>query len=128
MICIFELAKFGGLACLWRAILIGLKAVLVHDPIGFLAIGSSALVIHQGLPHANQALLGIDGLVPTCCLPESSCGRTVRSSPRWVFLVLVAEEVPIALLLLRPYPTFLYMYRNECARSERYYIILYCRC
>ena len=101
--CILESkwTEFGGVACLWRAILIGLEAVLVHDPIGLLAIGSSTLVIHQGLPHANQAVLGIDGLVPTRRLPEPSCGCAVRSSPRRVFLVLVAEEVP---LVLRPRP------------------------
>jgi hypothetical protein len=122
------LTEFGGLACLRRAILIGLKAVLMHDPIGFLAIGSSALVIHEGLPHANQAVLGIDRLVPPGRLPEPSCGCAVRPSPCRIFLVLVAEEVPIALLLLRPYPTFLCMYRNECTGSEKYYIILNSRC
>ena len=87
------------MTCLRRAILIGFKAVFVHDPVGLVAVGSPALVIHQGLPHANQAVLCIDGLVPPRRLPEPGARRPVGAGARRVLLVLVAEEVPVVLLL-----------------------------
>lgn len=89
----------------------------MHDPIRLVAIGSSSLVVHQGLSHANQcqAALCIDGLVPSGSLPEASRGRAVRPAPGWVLLVFVAEQVPLLLLGLglgEPYPTSLCVARS----------------
>jgi hypothetical protein len=74
----------------------------VHDPVGLVAIGSSALVVHQRLPHAHQLplLVGVDGLVSAGCLPEPGGSGAVGPGARRVLLVLVAEEVPLVLLLL----------------------------
>ena len=90
------------MTCLRRAILIGFKAVFVHDPVGLVAVGSPALVIHQGLPHAHQLplLVGVDRLVPASGLPKPGRGGPVGPGASRVFLVLVAEEVPLILLFL----------------------------
>ena len=74
----------------------------MHDPIGLVAIGSPALVVHQRLPHAHQLplLVSIDRLVSAGGLPKPSGGGTVGPGARRVFLVFVAEEVPLVLLLL----------------------------
>lgn len=76
----------------------------MHDPVGLLAMRSTANVEDERLSHTD--LLGIaevDSLVPPSCLPEPSDGRSVRSSSGRVFLVLVAKEVP---LVLRPRSDF----------------------
>jgi hypothetical protein len=88
--------------CLRRAILIGFEAVLMHDPVGLVAVGSPALVVHQRLPHADQLplLVGVDWLVPAGGLPKPGQGGPVRPCPGRVFLVLVAEEVVFVLFLL----------------------------
>ena len=79
-----------------------IQAVLVHNPVSLLAVGSPSDVEHQGLPQADPpGVAEEDGLVPPCRLPEPCRGGTVRPRPRWVLLVLVAEEVP---LILRPRP------------------------
>lgn len=85
-----------------RSILIGFKPILMHDPIGFLATGGSSLVEDKGLPHAHKFGLVIHRLVPSC---KTCHGGSVRlRTGRRVLLVLVAEEVPIALLPV-PNPT-----------------------
>uniref|UniRef100_A0A0A9HT98 Uncharacterized protein n=1 Tax=Arundo donax TaxID=35708 RepID=A0A0A9HT98_ARUDO len=74
----------------------------MHDPVGLVAIGSPALVVHQRLPHANQlpVLVSVDRLVPAGGFPKPGRRGPVRPSPGRVFLVLVAEEVPLVLLLI----------------------------
>jgi len=73
------------------------EAVLVHNPVGFLAVRRAALVEDERLAHA-EALDGVvDGLVAAGGLPESGCRGAVRARPRRVLLVLVAEEVPVVL-------------------------------
>ena len=76
------------------------KAILVHDPVGLLAMWRPANVGHQGLPQADPpGVTKEDALVPPSCLPEPHCCGAVRPCPCWVLHVLVAEEVP---LVLRP--------------------------
>ena len=75
-----------------------LEAVLVHDPVGLLAVRGAALVEDERLAHADAAGAGrIDGLVAARGLPEPGGGGAVRARPRRVLLVLVAEEVPVVL-------------------------------
>jgi hypothetical protein len=70
----------------------------VHDPIRLLAVGGAAPVEDERLPHPDEAVLGVDGLVPPRRLPEAGGGRPVRARAGRVLLVLVAEEVPLVLL------------------------------
>lgn len=70
----------------------------MHDPVRLLAVGSSALVENERLPHPDEVVLGVDGLVPPRRLPEAGGRRPVGASTRRVLLVLVAEEVPLVLL------------------------------
>ena len=74
----------------------------MHDPVRLVATGSPALVVHQRLPHAHQLplLVGIDGLVSAGGLPKPCSGGPVGPGACRVFLVFVAEEVPLVLLLL----------------------------
>ena len=75
-----------------------LEAVLVHDPVGLLAVRGAALVEDERLAHADAAgARGVDGLVAAGGLPEPGGGGAVRARPRRVLLVLVAEEVPVVL-------------------------------
>jgi hypothetical protein len=71
----------------------------VHDPVGLLSVGGAAPVEDERLPHPDEAVLGVDGLVPPRRLPEAGGGRPVGARARRVLLVLVAEEVPLVLLL-----------------------------
>ncbi|BAT03551.1 Os08g0116100, partial [Oryza sativa Japonica Group] len=73
------------------------EAVLVHDPVGLLAVGGAALVEDERLAHANAVDGVVDGLVAAGGLPEPGRRRPVRPRPRRVLLVLVAEEVPVVL-------------------------------
>ena len=77
------------------------QAELVHDPVGLLAVRGAALVEHQRLAHADHMALRVDGLVTPRCLPETRGSGAVGAVACWVFLVLVAEEVPVALILRR---------------------------
>uniref|UniRef100_J3MAI8 Uncharacterized protein n=1 Tax=Oryza brachyantha TaxID=4533 RepID=J3MAI8_ORYBR len=47
--------KMDRLACLWRRRLAGLEAVLVHDPVRLVAVGGTAAVVDERLPHADEA-------------------------------------------------------------------------
>jgi hypothetical protein len=85
----------------------------VHDPVGLVAVGRAAPVEDERLPHADEAALGVDGLVATRRLPESGGGRPVCAGARRVLLVLVAEEVPLV-LLLRPDLALLCMPIPKC--------------
>ena len=48
------------------------------------------------------------GFVSTSSLPEPGCSGPVRSGPSWIFLVLVAKEVPLV-LRTRPDSAFFYV-------------------
>ena len=71
----------------------------MHDPIGLVAVWGTALVVHERLAHADASGAGggVDGLVPAGGLPEPGGGGAVGARPRRVFLVLVAEQVPVVL-------------------------------
>ena len=72
----------------------------MHDPVCLLAVWRPADVEHQGLPQADPpGVAKEDGLVSPSRLPEPRRRGAVRPRPRWVLLVLMAEEVP---LVLRP--------------------------
>ena len=74
----------------------------MHDPVGLPAVGRPPGVEHERLPHADEpaAVLAVaHRLVPPGRLPEPRQRRPVRPRPRRVLAVLVAEEVPVALLL-----------------------------
>lgn len=75
------------------------EAVLVHDPVGLVAVGGAALVEDERLAHADAAGPGggVDGLVPAGGLPEPGGGGAVGARARRVLLVLVAEQVPVVL-------------------------------
>lgn len=93
-------------ACLRGSILIGFESVLVHDPVGFLAVGGPAFVEDQSLTHTDEAKLVVDGLVPSGGLPEAGHGCPVGSCSRWVLLVLVAKKVPFCLFFLSDSASF----------------------
>ena len=90
-------------ACLRCGVIAGLQPVLVHDPVGLPAVGRPPRVEDERLPHADEpaALLAVaHRLVPPGRLPEPRQRRPVRARPRRVLAVLVAEEVPVTLLLV----------------------------
>ena len=72
----------------------------MHDPVGLLPVGSPSLVEDERLPHADEAAFVVHRLVPARRLPEPGHGGPVGPRPRWVLAVLVAEEVPLVLLLV----------------------------
>ena len=70
----------------------------MHDPVSLLAMRSTASVEDKGFPHANPFGVAVmDGLVSPCCLPKTSCSCPICSSSCWIFLVLVAKEIPLIL-------------------------------
>jgi len=83
------------------------QSVLVHDPVGLDALGSSPLVEHQRLLHADLAHAAdaagrrgrrrVDGLVRARRLPVTRRSRAVGASAVRVLAVPRAEEVPLAL-------------------------------
>lgn len=80
------------------------KSKFVHNPVGLEAVRCAPSVEHQRLAHADDILvaattLGVDGLVAPRGFPEPTGSGAISSVPRWIFLVLVAEEIPIALVL-----------------------------
>lgn len=74
-----------------------IEPVLVHDPVGLLAVRSTAFIEDEGLAHTDPLAAGVYDLVTTGGLPESSSRSTVRSRACWILLVLVAEEIPVIL-------------------------------
>ena len=91
-------------SCLRCGVLVGLQPILVHDPVGLAAVGRPPRVEDERLAHADEpaaAVLGVaHRLVPAGGLPEPRQRRPVRARPRRVLAVLVAEEVPVTLLLV----------------------------
>jgi hypothetical protein len=104
--------------CLRNGVLVGLEPVLVHDPVRLPAVGRSPSVEHEGLPHADEpaAVLVAHRLVPPRRLPEPRQGGPVRPRPRRVLAVLVAEEVPVALLLV---PDLAVIFMKPCIYDMR---------
>lgn len=83
-------------------VLVGLESVLVHDPVRLPAVGCSAPVEDERLPHADDDGPGPGGgrrrqhrLVPAGGLPEAGGRGAVGPRPAGVLAVLVAEEVPL---------------------------------
>lgn len=73
------------------------QPVLMHDPIRFFTVWSSTFVENQSLSHTNTIVVAIDHLVTACGLPEPRCSGSICSSPCWVFLVFMTEEIPVIL-------------------------------
>jgi hypothetical protein len=81
-------------------IIVVVKAIFMHDPVSLLAMRSTTSVEHKGFPHPNPfGIAEVDGFVSPRCLPKTSCCCSVGSRSGWIFLVLMAEEIP---LVLRP--------------------------
>lgn len=74
-----------------------IKSIFMHDPIGLLAMGSSAFVEHKSLPHTDPPAVTAYHLITASGLPESGRSCTVCSCSGGVLLVLMAEEIPIIL-------------------------------
>lgn len=74
-----------------------IKSIFVHDPIRFLAMGSSAFIENQSFPHSDSSTVAIYHLVATRSLPKTSSSSSICARSRGVFLVFVTEEVPIIL-------------------------------
>lgn len=72
---------------------------LVHNPVRFLSVRCPPSIKHKRLTHAYDMTLRVDRLVPPCGFPKSGCGGSVCAVSSRIFLVLVAEEVPVALIL-----------------------------
>lgn len=77
------------------------KAIFMHDPVSLLAMRSTTSVEDKGFPHANPFgnIAEVDGFVPPRRLPKTSRCCPICSRSSWIFLVLMAEEIP---LVLRP--------------------------
>lgn len=93
------------------------EPILMHDPVGFLAVGSSAAVEYESLPHSDAPEVAVDDLVAPGGLPEPGRRRAIRPRPRRIFLVLVAEEVPVV-LRRRPYLALLCTQPNILRKSR----------
>lgn len=74
-----------------------IKSVLMHDPVRFLAMWGSAFIEHESLPHSNPLEAAVYHLITAGGLPEPGGGSAVSSGSGGIFLVLVAEEVPVIL-------------------------------
>ena len=74
-----------------------IKSVLMHNPVRFLAMRGSAFIEHQSLPHSNPLGAAVYHFIPAGGLPKPSRGGPISSGSGGIFLVLVAEEVPIIL-------------------------------
>lgn len=74
-----------------------IESIFMHDPVGLLAMGSTAFVEHKGLPHADPPAVAAYHLITASGLPESSRSCTIGTCSCRVLLVLMAKEVPIIL-------------------------------
>ncbi|BAS72294.1 Os01g0393200 [Oryza sativa Japonica Group] len=74
------------------------EPVLVHDPVGLVALGSPALVEDERLLHADEhVVVAEDLLVLPRRLPVSRLRRPVRPHPRRILPILLAVEIPLLL-------------------------------
>lgn len=97
--------------CLGWSIFIGFKSVFMHDPVTLLSIGSPAFVENKSFPHSDQLGLIVHRFVPPRRLPKPGHGSSVGPRPRRILLILVAEEIPLILLLI-PDPASICRYTN----------------
>lgn len=74
-----------------------IESVFVHDPIRLLAMGCSSLVENKGLSHPYPFEAGVDDLITAGGFPKPSSRRTIGTGAGRVFLIFVAEEVPVIL-------------------------------
>ena len=72
----------------------------MHYPVTLSSIGSSSLVEDESLPHSYELVLGNDGFVPASRFPKPRCCSSVCASACRILLILVAEEVPLALIFV----------------------------
>jgi hypothetical protein len=73
------------------------QPIFMHNPIGFLSMWGSAFVEHESLPHSNPLASAVYHLVTASSLPKSRSSCSIGARAGWIFLVLVAKEVPIIL-------------------------------
>ena len=73
------------------------QPIFMHNPIGFLSMWGSAFVEDKSLSHSNPLAGAVYHLVTASSLPEPSCSCPICARTSWIFLVLVAKEVPIIL-------------------------------
>lgn len=95
----------------------GLKTVFMHEPIGLPPIWSSSLVEHKSLPQPYDSGARNHRFVSPRCFPESSSGGSAGASSTWMLPVLVAEQVPLPLLVM-PLPAPVYISIEERARER----------
>ena len=70
----------------------------MHDPFSFLAMRSTTSVEDKSLTKSYLfGAVEVYGFVSTSSFPEPGCSGSVRSGPSWIFLVLMAKEVPLVL-------------------------------
>lgn len=75
-----------------------LESILLHHPVSCSPARASSSAENQGYPHSYDPVLGKHGPVSSSGFPESCGCGSVGSRPGRVFLIIVAEEVPLALL------------------------------
>lgn len=73
------------------------NSIFMHNPIRFLAMWGSAFVENKSLPHPYSPTVAVYNLIATGSFPKPSSSCTISASPGGIFLVFVAEEVPIIL-------------------------------
>lgn len=91
----------------------------MHNPVGLLAMRSSASVEDEGFPHTDLLVAVSDALVSPCCLPKPCIRGPVRPRPRWVLSVFVAEKIPLV-LWGRPDPTSLCINTFTCIHNQTF--------
>lgn len=96
----------------------GLKPVLVHDPVRFLAIGCPSFVEDEGFPHADELCPVVHRLISSRRLPKPRHRRPVGPRPRRVLLIFVAEEIPLVLLFVSNSTFF-------CSQDHHHHIYIY---
>jgi hypothetical protein len=73
------------------------QPIFMHNPIGFLSMWGSAFVEDKSLSHSNPLASAVYHLVTASSLPKPSSSCPIGARTSWIFLVLVAKEVPIIL-------------------------------
>lgn len=82
-----------------------IETILVHDPVGLLAVRGASSVKDECLSHPNSLAGEVDRLVPPRGLPKPSSSGSICASPSRIFFVLVTEKIPLV-LRARSYLTF----------------------
>lgn len=80
----------------------GFETKLMHNPVGFFALGSSPFVENQRLLHSGQNRFSFENLpIFSGRLPVPGLRRPIRSRSGRILPVSLAEEVPFFLSHLR---------------------------